>query len=164
MPSAARRCAGRVVQSRPSRLMRPSRDGTSPIRVRSVVVLPAPLRPIRATRPPGGTWSETRRRTATPARSTVTSSSRSIGARPNTDADHVAPDIGVGEDHGGRPKRRDPPLAPDRDAIGGAGDDIHIVLDEHGCHGGLPQHPPEGGNKLHLLGTTHSPPPLLPQK
>ena len=56
----------------------PARSGSRPIRVRSVVVLPAPLRPISATRPPGGTRRCTSRSTGTPAMSTEPPSSSSM--------------------------------------------------------------------------------------
>src|ERR671920_87118 len=105
--------------------MRPSRSGSRPIRARSVVVLPAPLRPISATRPPGGTVSETPRRTRMPAMSAETPSSSSIGRDP----DHLAPHLGVRQHLARRAEGGDAALAPDRDAVGEAGDDVHIVLD-----------------------------------
>ena len=44
----AQRNGGQRVVSRPNTETRPSRGGVSPIRLRSVVVLPAPSRPSRA--------------------------------------------------------------------------------------------------------------------
>jgi len=51
------------VTSRPSKLTRPRRGGVRPITERSVVVFPAPLRPMRTVTAPRGTPSDTPRRT-----------------------------------------------------------------------------------------------------
>src|SRR5512138_17077 len=114
MPWRGRWCGGRRVSSSPSIITLPWTAGTRPIRVRSVVVLPAPLRPISATRPPAGTFSETLRSTGTPAMETETPESSSMALDP----DHFTLHGGVREDLARRAEGGDAPLAPDRDAVG----------------------------------------------
>src|ERR1700730_18528093 len=59
MPWAARSSGRRPPRSAPSNVMRPARTGSRPMIDLSSVVLPTPLRPIRQTTPPSGTWRET---------------------------------------------------------------------------------------------------------
>src|SRR6476659_9128616 len=123
MPKRARWCGGTAVASWPSITTRPARGGSRPIRVRSVVVLPAPLRPISATRPPGGTTRCTSRSTGTPTMSMETLCSSSMG---RLDPDDVAQHGGVGQHLLRWAEGGDAALAPDRDAIGEAGDHVHV--------------------------------------
>ena len=51
--------AGSRVMSRPSNVTRPEREGITPEMVRSSVVLPAPLAPIRVTISPASAHSVT---------------------------------------------------------------------------------------------------------
>src|SRR3712207_9323704 len=87
------------------------------MRVRSVVVLPAPLRPISATRPPGGTTRCTSRSTGTAAMSTETLCSSSMG---RLDTDDVAQHGRILQDRRRRAEGGNTALAPDRDAGGEA--------------------------------------------
>src|SRR3954454_23550551 len=137
MPKRARWCGGIAVASCPSITTRPARGGSRPIKVRSVVVLPAPLRPINATRPPGGTTRWTSRSTGTPTMSIETLCSSSMSG---LDPDHVTEDSGIRQDLLRRAKGGDAPLAPDRDAVGEAGNDVHVVLHEDRRHAGIAQH------------------------
>ena len=58
MPSSTRWCAGRYVMSWPSNTILPARTGCRPETVFMVVVLPAPLAPIRVTTLFSGTPKE----------------------------------------------------------------------------------------------------------
>src|SRR3954447_20812780 len=103
-------------------MTRPARTGSRPIRVRRVVVLPAPLRPISATRPPGGTTRSTSRSTGTPAMSTDTPCSSSMGwFNPNDVAQHGR----IFQHDGWRAECGDAALAPDGDTIGEALHHLH---------------------------------------
>src|SRR5687768_7385844 len=76
-PSAARRCVGMRVTSRPNNSMRPSVTGSAPaIRLNSVV-LPAPLGPMSARRSPGRTASSTPSTARSPPKTFETRSRRS---------------------------------------------------------------------------------------
>src|SRR5438034_6383303 len=55
MPSRVRRCAGRAVMSRPSKMMWPPSTGSEPDTQLISVVLPEPLGPISPKRSPGFT-------------------------------------------------------------------------------------------------------------
>ena len=57
-PRVTMRSAGIRVRSWPANSMAPFRGGSSPEMVRRVVVLPAPLPPIKVTTSPGRTWRE----------------------------------------------------------------------------------------------------------
>ena len=59
IPSSTRWCAGTPLMSLPSNTMRPELSGTTPEIVLSVVVLPAPLAPIRVTTSPCATVHDT---------------------------------------------------------------------------------------------------------
>ena len=59
MPAVTRLCPGIRLMSLPSKTIRPADSGRSPEIVFRVVVLPAPLAPIRATISPSSTASVT---------------------------------------------------------------------------------------------------------
>ena len=64
------------------------------------------------------------------------------------DPDHVPLHHRVRQHLGRRAEGGDPPLAPDRDAVGEAGDHVHVVLDEDRGDAGLAQHPDQGLDDL----------------
>jgi hypothetical protein len=132
MPSRARKCAGTPQASAPAMATLPPRSGSSPISARSVVVLPAPLRPISATRPPGGTCSETSRSTGTPAMSTRDALKPQHGARSRSP--RAAPRGPPARRPAARVRRSS--LRPDRHPVGEALHHVHVVLDEDGRDAG----------------------------
>src|SRR5512134_666890 len=97
--------------------------------VRSSVVLPAPLRPIRPANSPAPTPRLTPRRMATGPIDTETFSSRSTYVL----SDHVAAHL-IGAQHClRRPIGNDASIVERDNAAGVARDDVHIVLNEkHG--------------------------------
>src|SRR5690606_8143233 len=125
MPSSARRCAGRLARSSPANSTRPLLQGSMPITVRSSVVLPAPLRPTRATVSPASTLAVTPRSTEMPAMLTVTLSNSSMSA-----SDHVANHFGIRQDLLRRPVGGDPPGDPCGQSRGIPTHDVDVVLDE----------------------------------
>src|SRR5262245_25876662 len=134
MPRAARRCAGNVNKSVESSSALPL-AGSAPIRARSRVVLPAPLRPIRPHISPSSSASEALRTTGTAPMSTLrpdTLSMNNLSGR-NTDW-HGTADQGlhhrVGECLRRRPIRDHGAIMERKHALGKARDDLHIVLDE----------------------------------
>src|SRR5258708_27798956 len=127
MPSWARRNAGIGARSMPSTLRRPAISGRSPITLLSEVVLPAPLRPTSATRPPRRKTSETARSTSAPWMATLTP------ARFNMSSDmaqHCSAHFGIGEHGGGLALRDNQSLVENQNALAVAEHDIHVVLDE----------------------------------
>src|SRR5437588_4724139 len=72
MPSRARRSAGILVMSRPSKARLPALSACIPVIALKSVVLPAPLGPIRPTTSPRLTLSETSSRATSPRKRTVT--------------------------------------------------------------------------------------------
>src|SRR6266850_2854310 len=127
MPNCARRNAGICAKSMPSTLIRPAMSGRSPITLLSVVVLPAPLRPTSATRPPRGTTSETPRSTSAPWMATLRP------ARFNMTSDmaqHCSAHFGIGEHGGGLALGDNQSLVENQNALAVAEHDLHVVLDE----------------------------------
>src|SRR5215217_5154310 len=132
--------------SRPSNLTAPVRRGTSPMIARSVVVLPAPLRPMTQTASPAATVSDTpcrmwlRPYQALRARPTTSARTRRCGAStssialdrlPEIDAPHLL----VRADVVGRALGEEPSVMQHEDAVRDAHDELHAVLDED--HGAL---------------------------
>src|SRR4030088_557173 len=90
MPSRATSSGPRVLMTRPSNMTLPAVFRTVPEMARSVVVLPAPFAPSRATTLPSGTCSDTPCRALTDpyAAWTSVSSSSAIGLGPEVRLDH----------------------------------------------------------------------------
>src|SRR5919108_3597676 len=108
--------------------------------VRSVVVLPAPLRPTRQTTSRGPTSSETRRKIWLASMNTSTSATLSTPSRRlRSAADHDVHHLLIAPDLGRRRVGDDPALVERHDAVGVAEDDVHVVLD---LDDGLEAHPP----------------------
>src|SRR6478752_2350040 len=136
------------VSSRPSYVALPDCARTSPVMVRSSVVLPAPLAPSTAVTSPRGAVKETSLRARTAPYDVESSLTSSIG-------DRVAE---VGGLHGrvvahvGRAARRDD-LAEveDHEVVADRHDEVHVVLDEHHGHP-VGQAAEQGAELLHLGG------------
>src|SRR5262245_61214646 len=99
--------------------------------VRSRVVLPAPLRPIRPANSPARTSRLTPRRIVTGPIETCTPSSDSIG---DLLADHVAAHIGSTQHRVGWAIGDDAAVVEGHHAPGEARHDVHVVLDEDHRH------------------------------
>src|SRR2546426_2520139 len=141
MPSRARRYGGSVLMSWPWKVILPERNGSRPMMLSMVVVLPAPLRPTRTTDSLSPTSSETCRRIWARPRYVWMACSSSMG-RPEHCILHrlVAADLlrgAAGEDHA---------LVHDDDAVGVLEDDVHVVLDDDR---GDPVRPDDGGDHVH---------------
>src|SRR5262245_51487938 len=115
--------------------------------VRSVVVLPAPLRPTRQTTSRSPTSSVTPRKiwlasmkTSAPDTLSIRGSSGSLRAS----SDHGVDDAPVGPDLGRRGVGQDAPLVEGHDAVRVGEDDVHVVLD---LDDGLQPDPLRGGDQ-----------------
>src|SRR3954471_12732442 len=119
--------------SRPVNLTLPVRCGTSPMIARSVVVLPAPLRPMTQTASPAATVSDTPCRMWLRPYQALRSRTSSIALDrlPEIDAPHLL----VRADVVGRALGEEPSVMQDEDAVRDAHDELHAVLDED--HGAL---------------------------
>src|SRR5262245_5040624 len=110
---------------------RPPLGRSAPMIVRSVVVLPDPLRPTRQTTSRGPTSSETRRRMwlvwMNTSRSARVSISRSAPDGPA--ADHGVDNPLIGQDRRGRGVGQHLALVEGDDAVRIRKDDVHVVLD-----------------------------------
>src|SRR5262245_14651180 len=111
----------------PSRSMAPDTGRCTPMMVRNVVDLPAPLRPTRHTSSPAPTCSDTRRRMALPSISTTRS--LTLSTRRSL-ADHGLDDDRVGEELVGRKIGENPTFRQCDDAVRVRGHQVHIVLDQ----------------------------------
>src|SRR3569833_4404970 len=138
-PRRALRWGARPVTSSPSSEIVPTvrpYEPCSPMRQRSMVVLPAPLRPTRVTISPASTcYAPSRRACASPYQAD-SSSTRSMGvSEVGGDAARVVPDLGV--------RALDEHLAVLQDGrpLGEAGDHVDVVLGED--HGATRADPPE---------------------
>src|SRR5437588_10119846 len=134
MPCAARRWAGRESRSTCPSIARPV-AGTAPISPRRSVVLPAPLRPISPHISPSLSASAASRRIGTGPIATLRFATSSMGAlrlwaeiEPGTDDQRLH--LGVGEGRLRRAVGDDGAVVKRQHALGVAGDDGHVVLDE----------------------------------
>src|SRR5262245_24986815 len=134
MPARAMACAGKPPIAWPANVTCPRLGFHKPMIVRSVVVLPAPLRPKSTVRSPSGTSKSTPCRmwycpmcVCMPA--SVSSGSGMAGA-PGRD-----PEVGLLHDRranhlGRRPVRHQAAVVQHDDAIGEAAHHLHFVLDQ----------------------------------
>src|SRR5215813_11927774 len=111
--------------------MRPLCGRSKPEIVASVVVLPAPLAPIRATISPSSTSMVTPRKAWVPPRRTWTSSSRSMAVL------SPPPEIGLDDgrislDLGWRAGREESSLVDDDQPLADAHDHLHVMLHQQG--------------------------------
>jgi len=114
-------------------MMLPERGASSPISTRRVVVLPAPLRPISATRAPGATASVTPRSTGAPAISAETPSSRNMRRLLDDGADDLALHLWIGQGISAvGPRAAMRPALQTAVRSAKRPDHVHVVLDEHG--------------------------------
>src|SRR5215210_92681 len=117
--------------SRPSNLTAPVRRGTSPMIERSVVVLPAPLRPMTQTTSPAATVSDTPCRMWLRPYQALRSRTSSIAL--NRLAEIDAPHLLVRADVVGSALGEEPSVMQHQDAVRDAHDELHAVLDEDHC-------------------------------
>src|ERR1044071_2873261 len=129
MPSPGRLWGGTTVRFRPSNCSAPVAS-VKPMMVRTVVVFPAPLRPMRAAHTPGASSKVTLRSTCAPAIDTLTL----LNASMLSDPDHMLTHQCVLQHFGGRGQFLNLARTPHGNAAGIALDHIHIVLDEHRSH------------------------------
>src|SRR5580704_16181744 len=135
-PARARSRGAAPVTSRPPSRSRPDRTGWTPAATRSVVVLPAPFGPSRATTWPAATLRSTPCRTeipSYPARTSRSSSTVFIDAPPARYS--CVPQVGrlygrVVADHGGRAGRDDLAQVEHVYLVAHVHDQPHVVLDE----------------------------------
>src|SRR5262245_35646755 len=148
MPSCTMRCGVRPLMSAPFHVMRPRWARTTAMMVLSVVVLPAPFLPRRATASPAWTVSDTPCSTWLSPSYASTPSTRSTAASvPEVHAAHV----GVLADVCRRALGEDLAVVQHGDAVGDAHHDLHVVLDHD--DGDLPgELAHEGGRALRLVG------------
>src|SRR5262245_20688188 len=133
-PRRTMACEAMPTSELPSKTTSPSRGARSPEMARSVVVLPAPLLPSRATTSPSPT------RKVTPFKARIspsdtwrfrTSSTLGLRARcPLAAAEIGFDDAGVLLDVGGAPLGNLLPVVEHGDVVGDLHDHAHVVLDE----------------------------------
>src|SRR5512139_626017 len=131
MPKPTRRCGGRASKSTSPSLTLPV-AGIAPIKARSKVVLPAPLRPIRPHISPSARSSDALRMTGTGPIETSRSDTLSMGMplalRLGAADERLHPAVGE------RDRRRavgdHRPVVECEHTVSEAGHDLHVVLDE----------------------------------
>src|SRR6185503_18131637 len=128
MPRPARAWRGRRARSAPPKLTAPPRSGRWPMTVRMRLVLPAPLRPTRPTMLPGASSREKPRSAWTEAMVTWTASIFSM--RSSRAAGDVPAHALVGEHRRRRSVGEHASAVERHHALGVAGHDLHVVLDE----------------------------------
>src|SRR3954469_21747206 len=114
--------------SRPSKRTCPVRPGTSRMMARSVVVLPAPLRPMTQTASPAATVSDTPCRMWLRPYQALRSRTSSIALDRLAEID--APHLLVRADVVGRALGEEPAVVQHQDAVRDAHDELHPVLDK----------------------------------
>src|SRR5262245_38199083 len=125
--------------------------------VRSVVVLPAPFRPIRHTTSRSPTSSETRRRMWLDWMNTSIPSTASISSALAAAADHRVDHVLIGAESAWRRVGQHLALVERDDAVRVAEDDVHVVLDLD--DGAKPDAPRGAHQDLHdqgLVGRAHA--------
>src|SRR5262249_33433478 len=138
-PSMAISRGRRPAMARPASSMRPARGRRKPMIVRSVVVLPAPLRPTGHTTSARPTSSDTARRMWLAWLVTSIASMVSTSACRRAAADHRVDDLGVGLDLARARVGQHAPLVQRDDPVGVAEHDVHVVLDlDHGLDADAP--------------------------
>src|SRR6266508_5211135 len=125
-PRRARRWAGSPVIAAPSSVIVPAVGRCRPIRQRSSVVLPAPLRPTSVTTSPCATRIDTSCSTCASPYDADTPLTSSSGLTPEVGVDHPV----VGAHLVVRALDQDLAALQDRDPVGQPGDDAHVVLDQ----------------------------------
>src|SRR5262249_3940862 len=132
MPCATRRWAGSASRSTSPSVAVPL-AGSAPIRARSSVVLPAPLRPIRPHISPSSNSSAASRTIGTGPIATLRFVTLSMRRRLRVLGPGAADEglhAGIGERHGGRTVGDHGAVVEGEHALGEARDDLHVVLDE----------------------------------
>src|ERR1700716_2215319 len=131
MPNPTRRCGGSASKSTSSSLTLPV-AGMAPIRARSKVVLPAPLRPIRPHISPSARSSDALRMTGTGPIETSRSETLSMGmpfaVRLGAADEGLYP--AIGERGGPRAVGNYRPIVEGEHTVGEPRHDLHIVFDE----------------------------------
>src|SRR5581483_3276176 len=130
MPSRTIAWGGRPWIGRPANRTAPRPGCSSPTTVRSVVVLPAPLRPRSTVTAPGRARSETPCRTWWPPIQVWTSSSSSTGSATGGAAEVRGLDGGVRADRRRRAVGDEPPVLEHRDPVRERQDHVDLVLDQ----------------------------------
>src|SRR5262245_15294610 len=126
MPRRARSSGRARVRSRPSKVTVPVLAATRPMRVRSSVVLPTPLRPRSTVTFPAGSSKATSRRMALPPEYWFSPETASISA-PQVDFDDALVVL-----HGlERALGQDAPFVKHGHRARDRGDEGHVVLDHH---------------------------------
>src|SRR3954451_3505746 len=110
--------------------MEPVRGGVRPEIERSVVDFPAPLEPISVTTSPSSTVSETPLSASIDPYAVTMSSTSSIGAMSALLSEVGLDDLGVVADLHRLALRDLLAVVEDRDLLGDAHDDLHVVLDQ----------------------------------
>src|SRR4051794_37526633 len=137
IPSLGISSAGVRVSSWPSYVALPDWARTSPVIVRSSVVLPAPLAPSTAVTSPRGAVKVTSRRARTAPYDVDSSRTSSIsGLRTGVDgiAEVGGLHRGVVTDLGGTAGGDHPPEVEDDQVVADRHDQVHVVLDQHHRH------------------------------
>src|SRR2546423_930992 len=119
----------------------PARNGSRPMMLSMVVVLPAPLRPTRTTDSLSPTSSETCRRICARPRYVLMACSSSMGG-----PEHCVLHRLVAADLLGVAAGKNQALVHDHDPVGVLEDDVHVVLDDHG---GDPLRPDDRADHVH---------------
>src|SRR6476660_9656792 len=130
MPAAVRACAGRRVTSTPSKRIFPFLEGIDPATPRMVVLLPAPLAPIRVTISPSATSNDTSRTAGTSpyaSSSFVTSSSKLAS---EVSLDHARVRLHLAR----RALEQPHAVVHDEHALRHVHHQIHVVLDDQDVH------------------------------
>src|SRR5260221_9313966 len=131
MPWRARSWVGILRRSRSAEATRPPEALRRPMTLCMSVVLPAPLRPMRLTMAPSGTWSETSRRMRIAAIETLRFSTLSTAFVPHiVTSHHITPDLGIVERRLRRGVGDDAALVEGEHALREAAYHFHVVLDE----------------------------------
>src|SRR5687767_1054229 len=127
MPAAARWCAGMRVTSLPSNTILPRRGSMAPATPRMVVLLPAPLAPIRVTISPSATSNDTARTAGTSPYASSRFSTLSSKLAPEVGRDHLRVRLHLAR----RAFEQRHAVVHDEHALGDVHDEVHVVLDHH---------------------------------
>src|ERR1043166_6442458 len=126
MPAAVRACAGSRVTSTPSKRIFPFLEDIEPATPRMVVLLPAPLAPIRVTISPSATWNDTPRTAA--CRSRLSTSSSNLASE--IGLDHARVRLHLARRAFDEPQA----MVHDEYALRHVHHQVHVVLDHDDGH------------------------------
>src|SRR5262245_36509123 len=129
MPAAVRAWAGRRVMSAPPKVIFPFLGSNDPATPRRIVLLPAPLAPIRVTISPSATSKEMSRTAGTSPYASARLSTLSSKLASEVRLDHARVRLHFAR----RAFEERQAMVHDKHALGDVHDEVHVVLDHQDC-------------------------------